>query len=1377
MAEELRIVISAQDGASKVLKEVSKAAGDLAKNLGDAGDGASGGLNEVDKSARAAAGGMMQLSSAGDGTIRSLEGVTGEISKMGAGLQSVGAALDAFGQSSIDQQRQIDALTRMYGDAAQEMIDFADQIQNTTLFSNDQARQAEIYFGTLKENYGLTIDQIKELMQVTADLAQVTGYSYEDVALRLQSAIRNETESAEALGLTLNQQSIDRENLTLTMSNQEAAQFRLNALFEQASYATGAASDAVNTANGRWKQFQNTIQDAGQSVGQFVGPVGDIVQTLGSGLGTVGEATRGLNDIGTAFTNLGGKAKVAQLATSAFAAVTSPLGLAITGVGLALGTVGALFLKHRDDAMKAQQAYENLGQAIEDVNDQIAQTRLGGDYELAAEMERMTEGVRTGIEDTVSALEASRDEMNALFSLDRNSFGTAFADYISSGFGQAAARMALEAGDLDQYTYDMLVSGQINAISDSLPQIQSVMDKYWQEFVPTTEDQAAIEQSMSNLLSLYGNENIDTDLLDRQIFAALNEYMNSPTPSVEWLNTELERIYESATTGADGVKLLVDSLDGLTDKQRDLEWLADDLRLDGLNDAADDILSLGSMLDDVSLGADAQAGLFEDAWDRINSAIRSGDVNADDLIADITDLYLAWKNGNITQEEFAAGVVEIAGGLSEYSVATDEATSSSIAMATAMGLVTSGLDSAAHGVSAAEQQFDELGFTLSAVTEIGEKAGSSLANIAKAALQGATGAKLGQGVGSPLAGMAQATLDDLAALEDALGEFNDLMVEISNIDPNLAAALTSNMGNDIMQLAADIQAGGAALDNAYRVIVSNTDAIKSQFEGLFNWADDLIAEEGTWSRLDELLDKGLISGEHGVFTGDSQYAAAQQAYNVIADVNEAVADSIDAIQVNLAPTLADLAERQAAYIDDLRELPAEQQLAALGWMDQAESARAYELATLAADAAAGKFGDTGLDMATQAIAAAAAADPVLATMLEQMGLISIGADGTITVDFSSVEDAKNPIDDLNTSIKTLIDFLDDGEINGSVDVKVDGYEQLQHTKELLEDLGGNTYTVGVEIAGNALDAVTDDLILTDGTVVKVPAELDLPDYTVTPEEWNTAIGPIEIPTEAEPVTETPEYQGGEVEVPVTVNVSAIGSGALDGARSAAQGALAAMGLDQDVEVDITANDEATPVITSVGELAGGLNGTISTLDLALDDQASGPLSIAFNNFVLMDGQTSTLNLDADISDAQAGINWAAGYDGSILATSYIDIVTRQTTVTGTRSAYANGGVVGYATGGVLFEAGEGNRPEMAHFATGGMALIPDHGLYSAPAGTYISPNNAMQLTPGMGGGITVNINVAGNVGVDDLAEQVTRQIVPAIREAADDYWRGQGVSR
>jgi hypothetical protein len=130
--------------------------------------------------------------------------------------------------------------------------------------------------------------------------------------------------------------------------------------------------------------------------------------------------------------------------------------------------------------------------------------------------------------------------------------------------------------------------------------------------------------------------------------------------------------------------------------------------------------------------------------------------------------------------------------------------------------------------------------------------------------------------------------------------------------------------------------------------------------------------------------------------------------------NESVQEDVLRIQVKQLPVLAQLAEEQARYVDELADADVATQTVALGYMDQAKAAQAMSLAQLAASASmAGMEGAAG-DM----ILRMAEADPILKAMLIDMGLLS-ETKGKLNVEFGEVEDADKAINNLNKTLETL----------------------------------------------------------------------------------------------------------------------------------------------------------------------------------------------------------------------------------------------------------------------------------------------------------------------------------------------------------------------
>jgi hypothetical protein len=228
------------------------------------------------------------LEQAGERGSRSFDRLKGSAGAFGAAAGTVVSGLSLAGQAAYETERQTEALSRQYGASAEEMRRFADEIQRTTNFSNDQARNAELTAATLARAYGLTADQIQTLIQRSADLAQTYGITLTDATSRVAGAIRGEGEAAEMLGLNLSDAAVAAAaaaaGLTgwnTTMTESEKAAFRYNLLLSQTTQLQGTAADAADGARGRMIDLQHAFQDGIVSIGQWSGELGAALSVLG----------------------------------------------------------------------------------------------------------------------------------------------------------------------------------------------------------------------------------------------------------------------------------------------------------------------------------------------------------------------------------------------------------------------------------------------------------------------------------------------------------------------------------------------------------------------------------------------------------------------------------------------------------------------------------------------------------------------------------------------------------------------------------------------------------------------------------------------------------------------------------------------------------------------------------------------------------------------------------------------------------------------------------------------------------------------------------------------------------------------------------------
>jgi hypothetical protein len=184
-----------------------------------------------------------------------------------------------------------------------------------------------------------------------------------------------------------------------------------------------------------------------------------------------------------------------------------------------------------------------------------------------------------------------------------------------------------------------------------------------------------------------------------------------------------------------------------------------------------------------------------------------------------------------------------------------------------------------------------------------------------------------------------------------------------------------------------------------------------------------------------------------------------------------------------------------------------------------------------------------------------------------------------------------------------------------------------------------------------------------------------------------------------------------------------------------------------------------------------------TADVKADkSNADSTLGTAENRLRTWGGSSGTAKVNAQdnaSSKINSVIDLLNSVPASVTTTLTTNLVTNYIT-TGTPGGVGFGGVAGYANGGVVAELAEWG-PELVHYPSGGMGLAVNRGMYNLPVGSYVdtAPSTTAKLSSF--GGVTLNMTINGNVGIDNIAEEVTRRIVPAIQQAANQHLRSYGL--
>jgi len=903
--KQLTVKIEGKDNLSPIFKKLGTEAAAASKQMTAGAKSAEKSLDDLAKSTQQA-----------EQRAKSLESANRAI---GVGFAALGASIGLYSREIINNQQAVATLERTYGTAANGLQDFANQIQQTTIYSSEQAIQAENLFGTLVRNYGLSVAQVQQLVTISTDLAATSGLTLEDTAMRVQAAIRGEAESAEALGLTMNQQAIDRNNLTLTMSNQEAAQYRLNALIEQSSFAQGAASAQADTTAGKVQQLTNRFDDAARGAIGLLGPLPDVVAGLshigletGLAISGVGSLVKGLGQLALAL-----KGVTAAETAAGTGGMLSGLGSAL-GVGGAGGGLAAALGATATAALSLTAAFTPLIATLI-----IAQRQA---------------------DETMDTISGQTDAIDA------------WSKWISDpDLRQNYIYLAQDIRDFNVAVQDMN-TGQVVDITDALDELLSL----------NPGDLAKVTE----ILHANGIEigNLDPNNIE-QLTIVYNTLMQVYAEHVAYAQqiAEVEQSHQQAVTD------LTEQYGPLTDAVTESTQSFSELSETGQRSSAT-LTTLRDIVDSNGETASRTAGEYQKLAAAIEHVGKFAELDLG-LAQTVTRSYDAWRG-----------------------------------------------ETQALAIS-----HDKLNESLAGGT------------------------------------------DELAAYIDAA---NKAAQSIGLLSTNAQLFQAAGIKAPSLDVAVNLQTGQGAFDAVFGAI-KQAQSMSQSIGGAKSWADELIGDPGTWSELDKLLAEGRINVD--------QYNAAQAAQvRISEDVTNAQRDLL-AVQANLAPTLADAVRQQAEYIGSLQDLTPEQQLAALGFMDTAESAKAMQLAQLAAASSTKEMQASTTTMITEM----AKSDPVLKQMLLQMGLISEGADGTITVNYDEANSATTAMNNLTESIDALIIALGGiPPIHTSSNAKDTQKDVSGLTDEILGIPDSHTTTItAVNNVSGAVLAAVGDLAAIDGKVV------------------------------------------------------------------------------------------------------------------------------------------------------------------------------------------------------------------------------------------------------------------------------------------------------
>jgi hypothetical protein len=291
------------------------------------------------------------------------------------------------------------------------------------------------------------------------------------------------------------------------------------------------------------------------------------------------------------------------------------------------------------------------------------------------------------------------------------------------------------------------------------------------------------------------------------------------------------------------------------------------------------------------------------------------------------------------------------------------------------------------------------------------------------------------------------TLDDVIdGLQGSTVATDGMVAGMQNLKAEAAATDAALAG---LAETLEFDAAGAA-DRALNMVVGFTDGMVDSIDAAKQWSDAFAAplgtdfqDDGSMSKLLDLLNQGKIDAEDYNEVLESQT-------RIYRDLNRAT-DAAAVIQAKQSDVVADGAEATADYLESLAELDEANQTIALGWADQGLADQVTQIADMAAG-----WGDlsTAQQQAfEEMVTSAAAMDPVLAAMLEDLGLIKASATDPsgweISMDSSDAESdldrVTDAINDLVTTLSAIYNLnIEPNDETASVRSEIDTWVGAQH---------------------------------------------------------------------------------------------------------------------------------------------------------------------------------------------------------------------------------------------------------------------------------------------------------------------------------------------
>lgn len=167
------------------------------------------------------------------------------------------ASVEAFLEAEKNAQRLKFAITTIGGESEvqfERLIKQSEELQKITVFSDDSIQQAQAALAA----FGLTADEIENLIPKLADFATITSQDIPSAAQQIGAALEGNGREFKKYGIEVSATASRTENLSAVMEG--LVQFE------------GAAAEATKTLTGQLEKQKNEVGDLEEKIGEGLAP-------------------------------------------------------------------------------------------------------------------------------------------------------------------------------------------------------------------------------------------------------------------------------------------------------------------------------------------------------------------------------------------------------------------------------------------------------------------------------------------------------------------------------------------------------------------------------------------------------------------------------------------------------------------------------------------------------------------------------------------------------------------------------------------------------------------------------------------------------------------------------------------------------------------------------------------------------------------------------------------------------------------------------------------------------------------------------------------------------------------------------------------------